>query len=82
MNEQDHPLDQPECEGKVAITENGQRYEVRYECEHDNVTIYIGHLEPFTTQSGGLYPQTVARLYLREFLDGRLVSNAVTFPLT
>ena len=82
MDDQSHTIDQPEFEGTVAITENGQRYEARYECEHDNVTIYIRDLEPFTTQSGGLYPQTVATIYLREFLDGRLGSKEETFTPT
>jgi hypothetical protein len=63
---------QPKVEGTVSITENDQRHEARYEWDDDIVTIYIGEFGPYTTHSGGLLPETVARMYLREFLDGRL----------
>jgi len=59
-------------EGTVVITENHKRYEARYKCVDDLVTIYIGDDGPFTSHSGGLFPETVARMLLREFLDGRL----------
>lgn len=65
-------------EGTVVVTEGNKRYEARYKCIDDVVTIYINDDGPFTTQSGGLFPETVARMLLREFLDGRLGSDEDT----
>jgi hypothetical protein len=62
---------QPKVEGTVAIAENEKRYEARYECQNDILIVYINNEGPFETQAGGLYPETVARMLLREFMDGR-----------
>jgi hypothetical protein len=59
-------------EGTVAVFENEKRYEARYECQDDIVIVYINDEGPFETQAGGLYPETVARMLLREFVDGRI----------
>ena len=64
-------MTESKSEGTVVVTENNTRYEVRYRCIDDVVTIFINDDGPFTTTSGGLFPETVARMLLRDFLDGQ-----------
>ena len=54
----------------IVCSINEKRFEARYECQDDIVIVYINDKGPFETHAGGLYPETVARMLLREFMDG------------
>jgi hypothetical protein len=57
-------------------SEDGVRYEGRWQLEHGVVTVYVGDFGPFATLTSPAGPETVARWLLREFLDGRKAQQA------
>ena len=58
-------------EGDVVLEQDGTEYRGHWRCENGIVSLYVGDFGPISTQAGGLGAEGVARLLMREFLDGR-----------
>jgi hypothetical protein len=57
--------------GIVWMEQDGVTYQGTWRLENGIVSLYVGDFGPMSTQAGSLGAAAVARLLMREFLDGR-----------
>ena len=60
-----------ETAGTVRMEQDATTYEGSWRLESGIVSLYVGDFGPMATQAGNLGAAAVARLLMREFLDGR-----------
>jgi hypothetical protein len=57
-------------EGTVWLDDGGVTYTGTWKLEHGILSLYVGDVGPMSTHLGSSTPTILAKLLLREFLDG------------